>query len=138
MIRLPFRWPNGSDLTKLGNIAAFIVIRPSDLVRTIDPCTADLRVFRAENVPDSVYFRLIESAIQLTDQLDCGYTDCTMAVSSTCRGLLDELIGRQRFVPIVTVPRTVRMARGLGLVDSILLHKNFNSELRPVSNLSLF
>jgi hypothetical protein len=98
---------------------------------------ADLRVFRARDVPDSVYFRLIESAVQLTEKVDCGYTDCTMAVSSTCRGLLGELIGRQKFVPIVTVPHTVNMARGLGLVDSILLHKNFNSKLRAVSIASL-
>jgi hypothetical protein len=56
-----------------------------------------------------------------------------MAVATTCRGVLAELIGRQNFKPIVTIPRTVNMATSLGLVDSILLHKTIVDAVREVS-----
>ena len=92
--------------------------------RTVDASLADIHVIRSREIPDSVFFRLIDLAVELTKQLEVGFMECVYAVSATCYNLINELVGRLQFKAVATLPNCVHMANGIGLCDSIVLIRN--------------
>ena len=92
--------------------------------RTVDASLADIHVIRSREIPDSVFFRLIDLAVELTKQLEVGFMECVYAVSATCYNMINELVGRLQFKAVVTLPNCVHMANGIGLCDSIVLIRN--------------
>ena len=106
------------------SIAAFIIIGPSTFSRTVDASLADIHVIRSREIPDPVFFRLIDLAVELTKQLDVGFMECVYAVSATCYNLINELVGRLQFKAVATLPNCVHMANGIGLCDNIVLIRN--------------
>jgi len=106
------------------NIVGFIVIGPSKFARTLDPRLADIHVIRTRDVPDSTYFQLVDLSTELTAELNVGYTDCILSVSVSCDRLIDVLTSRHQFTVAATLPKSVHMANGIGLVDSKLLIRN--------------
>jgi hypothetical protein len=77
---------------------------------------------------------VIKIALELTKQLDCGFTDCLLPVAKSCDQLTQALIGQLGFRVAVTLPLCVYMAGDVGLTDSFLMTYNLaDSTNRPVS-----
>ena len=87
----------------------------------MDPSLADIHVFRTFDIPDMTYFELVKLATELTRELELGYMECVMSVSVTCDSLLRGLTEQVQFKQVATIPRSVNMANGIGLTDSVVL-----------------
>jgi len=118
---------------KKNNIAAFILISPSNSARSYDPCLAAVHVIRSREVTDMTYLGLVDEAVKMTSQLDIGYTDCVMSVATSCVVLIEtlRLLG---FTVIARLPHSISMT-GVGLTDTVLMIRNLGVRDRPVSML---
>jgi len=127
-------WTNRSKVPQaLSTIDAFIIIGLSKFSGSRDPCLADIHVIRTSEVPDSTYGELVELSTKLTREMDVGYTDCIVSVAVSCNGLINVLTSRHQFTAAGAVPKSVRMANDIGLVDSEVLIRNIAPPSREVS-----
>ena len=67
----------------------------------------------------------MELSLELTRELDVGYTECLISVAATCSNLIGSLIKQLQFTVVLTMPQSVKIA-GIEdkLVDNVLLTRH--------------
>jgi len=87
-------------------------------------------------VTDVTYGGLVGEAVKMTRQLELGYSDCLVSVAASCVVLI-ETLGRTGFSVAATLPRSISMAGGIGLTDTVLMIRNLGQKDRPVGEITL-
>ena len=118
-------------------IDAFILIGPSGTSRTMDPCIADLYIFRSVELTSDpeVLTGMMLLAARLTVLMDIGYTQMAYSVAANCRGHLSAARA-EGFRVVATIPKSVKMA-GCGFQDNLIMVKQLGLPVRMVRMLNI-
>lgn len=110
---------------------AFVVVSPSIYTRTFDCSLAGLYVFLAREFQrDALVFQhLMRLAVEFSQELNLGYTNAVVQVSSSEHDFV-RLLRQDGFLRVGTLQGCVKIA-GKGLCDSILLAKRLSETSRP-------
>ena len=89
---------------------------------------------KSQTIVIPYYQQLLRLAVNWTQLLDVGYTQCFMRVAASCKQLIHALNG-EGFEMIITVPDSVNIA-GLGLTTDYMFMKQLTEPTKHVSSLN--